>query len=93
MRVHPDDVDHWSPLVFAILIDAGYVTDWPHLWTRSGARAVRRNRLDDGSYNGNRVLAEAYASLPPGAGPVRRHENATGAVLDRGGVGRADEDV
>lgn len=54
-------------MVFAILIDAGYVTDWPHIWTRQGARAVRRHKLEDGGYNGNRVLEEAYRRRPPGA--------------------------
>jgi hypothetical protein len=67
VRVHPDDTSHFTPVYFGVLIDAGYMTDWPHEWTQAGARAVRRNVYDDGGYNASAVWWEAIKRLPPEA--------------------------
>jgi len=59
MRLHPDDVKNLSVVDMATLIASGFVTDWPHEWTRAGRRHVKRNTGDDGRWNGAAVL---YAS-------------------------------
>lgn len=59
MRVHPNDVvviARW-PVVMAVLIEAGFMTDYPHEWTRDGRRVVRRHRSDDNRRRGWNCLA------------------------------------
>jgi hypothetical protein len=47
----------------AVLIDAGYLTHWPHEWTRAGMRSIRRNETAKRNFDGRAVLAEAFAHI------------------------------
>lgn len=42
----------------AVLIDAGFMTHWPHEWTRDGRRALRRNERS-GEFDGHSFMREA----------------------------------
>lgn len=65
--VHPKDVEAFCEftVVMAVLIDAGYVTHWPHEWTRDGNRSRRRAAIDDErhSYNAVSVYLDANRQL------------------------------
>lgn len=73
--VHQKDVETFCEftVVIAVLIDSGYVTHWPHEWTRDGNRSRRRAAIDDGrrGYNAMAVYSDAntqlyYAGKPQG---------------------------
>jgi hypothetical protein len=62
--VHRSDVEAFAqyPVVIAVLIDAGFMTDWPHEWTRDGNRSRRRHQEPRG-YNANYVFSDACQRL------------------------------
>lgn len=68
MRVHPGDVDHFTAPQFAVLIEGGLVTDWPHEWTRAGVRSVRRatDTVEKGFVCAE-VIADAIRRKPAGS--------------------------
>lgn len=59
--VHPKDQEVFAkyPVFFAVLIDAGYITHWPHEWTRDGARSRRNHSDERGRYDGDGVMRDA----------------------------------
>lgn len=67
MRLHEQDtISAWA---MAVLIAAGYLTDWPHEWTKRGRAQVRRYTADGskrfygGYHDGGGVVGEAVAFL------------------------------
>lgn len=50
-------VDDTPAPILAVLIDAGFITSYPHEWTRDGQRAARRNADGDG------ILLEAVNAI------------------------------
>lgn len=50
-------VDDTPAPILAVLIDAGFITSYPHEWTRDGKRAVRRSPNSDG------ILLEAVNAI------------------------------
>lgn len=63
MRFSPHDERHYAAPEIAILIDAGYVTGFPHEWTRDGSRAIRRAANGSRTYDGTKVLREALSGM------------------------------
>lgn len=67
MRLHEQDT--MSAWAMAVLIAAGYLTDWPHEWTKRGRAQVRRYTADGtkrfygGYHDGGGVTGEALAFL------------------------------
>lgn len=63
--VHPRDLEVFARYLtfYAILIAAGFITDWPHAWTQDGLRSRRRNSDERGRYDGDSVLSDAYWKL------------------------------
>lgn len=59
--VHPRDLDEFAklPASIAILIDASFMTHWPHEWTRDGNRSRRRHEWQNRGYDADGVLNEA----------------------------------
>lgn len=79
MKLHDRD---WLPAyAMAVLIAAGFMTDWPHEWTRAGLRSIRRNQVD-----GKKSFHGGYTD---GTGVVGE----AAAIFDRGRERRADGDV
>jgi hypothetical protein len=82
--VHPRDLEAFAklPVVLAVLIDAEYITHWPHAWTRDGNRSRKRHADHRGrGYDAEQVFSEAnwklyyhgagsaeIKPLPPGQG-------------------------
>jgi hypothetical protein len=69
--VHPKDVEAFCEMAvyMAVLVDAGYVTHWPHEWTREGNRSRRRAAIEGRGYDATQVFNEAnprlhYANAP-----------------------------
>jgi hypothetical protein len=69
--VHPKDVEIFSEMTvyMAVLIDAGFITHWPHEWTRAGNRSRRRAAIDGRGYDATMVFNDAnqqlnYANAP-----------------------------
>lgn len=77
MRLTPRDESTYSAPEMAILIDAGYLTGWPHQWTRDGSRAIRRAMVAKRTYDGDSVIREALQSF-----------FRTGLIFQSGGLGR-----
>lgn len=44
MKAH---VDNACAPILAVLIDAGFITTYPHAWTRAGKESVRRSKNSD----------------------------------------------
>lgn len=63
--VHPKDQEVFAkyPVFFAVLIDAGFMTHWPHEWTRIGARSRRNHSDERGRYSGDGVMRDAAAQI------------------------------
>ena len=63
--VHPRDLEAFAklPVCFAILIDASYMTHWPHTWTREGNRSRQRNTYERRGYDADQVVHEAMYRL------------------------------
>lgn len=59
VRLHHSDIATYTAPIIAVLIAAGYLTEWPHEWTRIGARSVRRHPDGARNYNGRAVISEA----------------------------------
>ncbi len=59
--VHTKDMEAFAkqPASIAIMVDAGYMTDWPHEWTRDGNRVRRRNTWENKGYDGDGVVNDA----------------------------------
>ncbi len=72
MRLHRNDESISAPTL-AVLIDSGYLTDWPHEWTRDGMRAIRRNLTEKRHFDGLAVLREALAR-------IKRHNTSVGVT-------------
>lgn len=79
MRLTPRDERDYSAPEMAVLIDAGYLTGWPHQWTRDGSRAIRRAMIAKRTYDGREVIREALQRLFK-----------IGVVFQSGGLGRYD---
>lgn len=66
-RVHPKDVEIIGgkyPACFAVLIEADFMTDWPHGWTALGRQAVRECTDNRGrGYNAEDVIYRANRRL------------------------------
>lgn len=64
--VHPRDLEAFAkfPVVLAVLIDAEYITHWPHAWTRDGNRSRKRHQDFRGrGYDAGAVYDEANWKL------------------------------
>lgn len=71
--VHRGDIELFAKhtVVLVVLIEAGYITHWPHEWTRDGNRSRRRATIEGQGYDANRVFQDAntrlyYAGQPQG---------------------------
>jgi hypothetical protein len=69
--VHQKDVEAFSEMTvyMAVLIDSGFVTHWPHEWTRAGNRSRRRAVIEGRGYDATMVFNDAnqqlgYANVP-----------------------------
>lgn len=63
MKANPELLARIPVLNAAILIDVGWLSDWPHEWTKDGVRGWRRNKDWD------RFMAEARRYLIALKGP------------------------
>lgn len=69
--VHPKDVEAFSEMTvyMAVLVDAGFVTHWPHEWTRAGNRSRRRAAIEGRGYDATMVFSDANQQLGWGSLP------------------------
>lgn len=70
-KVHDEDIKAFAgyPVILAVLIEAGYITHWPHCWTRDGLRSRRRHEVPDSrKYNGLGVFQDANSRIFNGCG-------------------------
>jgi transposase len=44
IKVYPSTLRTLSAVAVAQFIDVGYMTEWPHAWTRKGWRLLTSNR-------------------------------------------------
>lgn len=58
MRLHPKDEQELSGYSMALFIAAGFLTDWPHEWTRIGYLTLKK-------HGGHQIheRAELHASI------------------------------